>query len=86
MQGYRSYNLFSPERHLGVIETAMVVVAAGAIDKAMSMMQLASDCTLELFVRFQLRSIFLTWSRGDIVFASPLLCLADGVFGLRPQK
>ena len=85
MQGCRTHYLFSPEGHLGVIKTAMVVVAAGTIYKTMSMMQLTSNCALKQFVTFQLCRCFITFvtcSWGDIVFTSPLLCLAGGVFGL----
>ena len=67
-------------------KTAMVVVSTSAIHKTMSAMQLASNCTLELPVRFQLRNHFTTWSWGDIVFTSPLLCLASGVVHLGLQE
>lgn len=79
--GHETYNLFSPESHLGVIETMMVIIATGAIYETMATVKLTSNVALELFVRFELRGILLNrW--GNIVFTRPLFRFGGSLFGL----
>jgi len=79
---YSAYNLFGPESHLSMVETTVIIIATGAIYKAMSAVKFTSNLALKLFVSFELCSILIAWSWRNVIFASPLFVFAAAVVRL----